>query len=194
MKTKNPGKVFNRMFLKGTSKTSETDSTSALLLIAKRPVGIVSGDVLIAHIATDPGVQITAPIGWSYLSADTLTGDQTCCYSRIADKNDPEEYEWSFVPKDGRASIEIRAFSGLAPAWSRRVRRWFGLPDPQGEESVVVGGELPSVLDEKHFQGSTFPQQLVPDDVKVRSVSRSETLPAKTSEEASETIRDNDIS
>jgi len=162
------------VFLKATSKTTENDSTSSLLLIVKRPVGVGPGDLLIAHIASVPGVQITAAPGWSYLSADTLMGDQICCYSRIAEKSEPEDYRWSFTPRDVRASLEIRAFSGLTSPWARRVRRWLGFADPHAEDSAILDGGQPIMLDENHFKEHAFAQPLMPEDVKVRSVSRSE--------------------
>ena len=158
------------IYLKGTSSSTENDANSALLLMVKRPVGVVQGDLLMAHVKTSPGVHITAPRGWDFVSADTLMGDQVSCYSRLAGAAELEKFSWSFTPKDAHVVVEVRAYSGIHHPWYSRVQTMLGINGkaPAAEAEPFEDGQS-VVLDEDSVNRTAFARPLMP-DLKVKTV------------------------
>jgi len=92
-----------------------SDGSSAPLTIST-PMGVASGDVMIAAVAVRPAsATATAPPGWTLIRLDTSLDDNTenlYSYYRVADADEASSHTWTFSASHSGAVGGIIAFRG----------------------------------------------------------------------------------
>ena len=82
--------------LSSPDRSSDHNHTSQSLTIS-RPLGLSSGDVMLAAIATRSSPLISAPFGWIMVRNDVISGNLTqAMYTKTASGNEPSSYTWTF--------------------------------------------------------------------------------------------------
>lgn len=102
-----------------------------------KPIGTVSGDLLIAHIAGRfySGQGVTAPAGWTIVIDERHTGGVWECYTayKIAGGGEPANYEFTFATAwAGGAIWGFSSTSSAAPLAS----------SGQGTDTAMVMGSI----------------------------------------------------
>lgn len=94
----------------GTTTTANTGGTDATSITVDKPLGVISGHVLLAAITTN-NANCTPPAGWTEFS-DAGTNIRTQLFWKLAGGSEPANYNFSFT--GGRPIVgSISAWSGV---------------------------------------------------------------------------------
>jgi concanavalin A-like lectin/glucanase superfamily protein len=108
-----------------TYQSSQVYNAGNTTVVITKPTSTAAGDFLLAHIALDSAVGVTAPAGWIPLSLDSgIGGGMSQVYYKIATASEPASYTW-FLSGSTYIAAAISRITGVStltpicnPMWS----------------------------------------------------------------------------
>ena len=100
----------------GIRSSTSGDNVTAKTLVLPKPAGVVSGDVLLAAVASRGKASISAPSGWSLVRMETSGSVlRQAIYVHVAGASEPTSYTFNFQSPQSAVG-GILAYAGVDPS------------------------------------------------------------------------------